>query len=582
MREAMKVRGGTFAVLPAAVVILIATPPQAFAQEPPVREVTYLDQGWSKEMREQFYFAAQGSQLIPLDWFFALEQGDSTELFSSRRSLSRFGYLFYEGPPGKLNPAGLPIGFTVEPSIAPGGGNWMGMTCAACHTGNVSYRGKLVRIDGAPAMADFGLFLNSLSSTVMANHPSADKEKFERFAKRVLGTRMTSATASALAADYAAFAIRFTGRAYMRTPPLHAGPGRVDALTQIVNSLAVFDLGRPENLYPPSAPTSYPFLWLTPKLDWVQWNPIASNPLARNAGQVMGVFGTTNLGVDPAAPLFTSSALLSQLFALEQWINDLKPPAWREDLFGTIDEAKWRSGAQQFQSNCRSCHNMPPFDMTKKEENIAGVQFIKITRVPYQEVGTDPTYMRNLLGRFVETGMLGKVLFNDAAVVPGAVFFTSAVGATLAKGLADAQLSPQQMLQYNGFRFYPKNDPKDPNEKLRTYSPPSLNGLKAGPLLGIWATGPYLHNASVPNVYELLSPPEERSKTFWVGSDELDVEKLGFVSSERPELFRFDTSLPGNQNSGHVYPKRPLTHEQKMAIIEFLKDPQRFAQEGAQ
>ncbi len=570
-------RVGVLRALIASLVVAIVVP----AQEQTASQVIYLDQGWSKDLREQYYFSAQGSQMIPIEWFFALEHPDNTELFSAKPNLSRFGYLFYEGPNGKLNPPGLPIGFTVEPSTAPGGGNWMGMTCAACHTGNVSYKGKLVRIDGAPAKADFGAFLTALSRTVMANHPSVDKEKFERFAKRVLGDRLSPVTAAELAEQYSTFAVKFVGRAWMRTPPLHAGPGRVDALTQIVNSLAVFDLGRADNLYPPSAPTSFPFLWLTPKLDWVQWNPIASNPMSRNAGEVMGVFGTTNLGLNASSPLFTSSALYSQLFALEQWINDLKPPKWREDLFGPIDEAKWRSGAQQFQATCRACHNMPPFDMTRKEDNIAGVQFIKITRVPYQQVGTDPLYMQNLLGRFVQTGPLGDVLFGGRGVVPGAAFFTGAVGATITKGMTDANLTPQQMLAYNGYRFYPKKDPNDPNEKLRTYSPPSLTGLKAGPLLGIWATAPLLHNASVPNVYELLSQPEERSKVFWTGSDELDTEKLGFVSTEGPGLFRFDTSLPGNRNSGHVYPRRPLTHDQKMAIIEFLKDPQRFA-EGAQ
>jgi hypothetical protein len=42
--------------------------------------------------------------------------------------------------------------------------------------------------------------------------------------------------------------------------------------------------------------------------------------------------------------------------------------------------------------------------------------------------------------------------------------------------------------------------------------PPSTTDIKAGPLLGIWATGPFLHNGSVPNIYELLSPPRERSR----------------------------------------------------------------------
>ena len=34
-----------------------------------------------------------------------------------------------------------------------------------------------------------------------------------------------------------------------------------------------------------------------------------------------------------------------------------------------------------------------------------------------------------------------------------------------------------------------------------------LTDLKAGPLAGIWTTGPYLHNGSVPTIYELLSAP---------------------------------------------------------------------------
>ena len=67
-----------------------------------------------------------------------------------------------------------------------------------------------------------------------------------------------------------------------------------------------------------------------------------------------------------------------------------------------------------------------------------------------------------------------------------------------------------------------------------TMPPRFLESMKAGPLLGIWATGPFLHNGSVPTVYDLLSPPEERPRVFWVGSREIDPEKLGFVSTQRP------------------------------------------------
>jgi cytochrome c5 len=531
-------------------------------------------------LREQFYFTPQGSRLIPYDWFLALERSDDNELFSSPANLKRFGWTYHNKDVANLNPGKLPIGMTLEPASAPGGGNWMGMTCAACHTGNVSFKGKTVRVDGAPSMGVFGSFLSALSRAVLVNHPAVDKDKFGRFAARVRSARGNAVTVEQLATFYEAFAAKFIGRAWMRTPPLQAGPGRVDALTQIVNALAVFNLGTPENLHPPMAPTSYPFLWLTPQLDFVQWNPIASSPISRNAGEALGVFGEANLGRDTTASPLDSTVLFDRLFELEQWVNTLKPPKWREDIFGAIDQAKWRRGAALFKADCRGCHNMPPFDMTAKGDNIAGKQFIKITRIGYQNVGTDPLYIQSLVGRFVQTGALGPMLFGGRTVVPGAEFFAVATGAVLKKGLADAQITGAKLLEYNGFRFFPKQNPNDPAEALRPYRPPSVTGLKAGPLLGIWATGPFLHNGSVPNIYELLSPPEERSPAFWVGASELDTQKLGFVSTERPGLFRLDATLPGNRNSGHVYPKRPYSREQRFDMIEFLKDPERFPEEA--
>ena len=116
------------------------------------QEVEYLDQNWSAGLREQFYFTPQGSLLIPYDWFLALERADDRELFSSPANLSRFGWLYHSNASSNLNPGNLPIGMTLEPAAAPGGGNWMGMTCAACHTGNVVFQGKTIRVSRTPML----------------------------------------------------------------------------------------------------------------------------------------------------------------------------------------------------------------------------------------------------------------------------------------------------------------------------------------------------------------------------------------------------------------------------------------------
>ncbi|WP_105265376.1 di-heme-cytochrome C peroxidase [Pseudoalteromonas sp. T1lg76] len=112
---------------------------------------------------------------------------------------------------------------------------------------------------------------------------------------------------------------------------------------------------------------------------------------------------------------------------------------------------------------------------------------------------------------------------------------------------------------------------------------------KTRPLEGIWATPPFLHNGSVPNIYQLLSPVSERDSQFWVGQREYDPVHLGYVTEkEAGHAFLFDTQKDGNKNIGHEFrdgyiPYQPgnppqygvigpaLAPAQRLAIIEYLK-----------
>lgn len=93
---------------------------------------------------------------------------------------------------------------------------------------------------------------------------------------------------------------------------------------------------------------------------------------------------------------------------------------------------------------------------------------------------------------------------------------------------------------------------------------------RARPLDGIWATGPFLHNGSVPTLADLLAPPSERPKTFVVGNSTLDPVKVGFVAPQGDAGFVMDTSLAGNLNTGHIYGTN-LSDEEKKALLEYLK-----------
>jgi hypothetical protein len=103
-------------------------------------------------------------------------------------------------------------------------------------------------------------------------------------------------------------------------------------------------------------------------------------------------------------------------------------------------------------------------------------------------------------------------------------------------------------------------------------------GYKARPLNGVWATAPFLHNGSIPTLYDLLLPPSQRPTSFWVGSREFDPVKVGYRSTPGPDsLFQFKTTdtsgrpIRGNSNAGHDYGNEAFTDHDRYALIEYLK-----------
>ncbi len=97
---------------------------------------------------------------------------------------------------------------------------------------------------------------------------------------------------------------------------------------------------------------------------------------------------------------------------------------------------------------------------------------------------------------------------------------------------------------------------------------------KARPLNGIWATAPYLHNGSVPNLYQLLLPAEDRDATFTVGSRQFDPKHVGY-RTDAPGVFTFRArdengeTIPGNSNAGHEYGE--LSEQERWELVEYLK-----------
>jgi mono/diheme cytochrome c family protein len=102
-------------------------------------------------------------------------------------------------------------------------------------------------------------------------------------------------------------------------------------------------------------------------------------------------------------------------------------------------------------------------------------------------------------------------------------------------------------------------------------------GYANAPLDGLWLRAPYLHNGSVPTLWDLLQPVAQRPARFYRGNDLYDPRHVGFVSDAPAEngraFFAFDTALPGNRNTGHEGAAygTDLPDADKWALLEYLK-----------
>lgn len=666
----------------------------------------YVDQGWSESDSLWFYNTTQGSNLMPYDLFVELEQADSQVLFRSSKNIDFYRYLPQK--PTFFNPDGLPVGF-VQDSYD--GKDYIGFTCAACHTGQVNFQGKAIRIDGGPAMADMDGFLKALENALTATlNNSAKKNRLiaavlERNGpERLLTGGRSYSTAEEVSADLQLWTNRIKNYNTLNESSVEYGYARLDAFgriynrvlehvmdkKQVANKLAFViypagpQLGQrilsPEEIdnvlnglddlilgqvgfetimtrlqsdqpgYPAltdyeislvrsalfneaNAPVSYPFLWDIAQSDYVQWNGLAANeglgPLGRNTGEVIGVFASLDWhedqkkwwqfwkwGRDFSLSAFASgqsnkkkhidfqsSINKTNLSRMESHLKHLESPRWQDVQFadGTrlpaIDNKLLERGEELYARYCASCHEV--IDTRAWDRRVVSKM------MSTQKVGTDPTMADNSVnysgtsGNFqhiYQATSVGNVLVEaEAPVVQVLTAATRGVIATpdhdkwAIRRWLDWLYTVASSFFDNEIKASVKNGDYNPDTTANPYA--SLQAYKARPLNGIWATAPYLHNGSVPTLYDLLLPvkraedPEDgeyRPNTFRVGCRELEPHKVG-VNCEASNGTLFDTGLKGNSNAGHEYaagrtaplgskePLPALGQQDRKALVEYLK-----------
>jgi len=570
--------------------------------------------------RAVFYHLAEGSEIIPLAWMKALR--DPATNRPVLENPERFGMI---ADPG--NPDGLPVGGTADVTVDTrfAGVRMFGFNCAACHVNEVTWRGQRVRIDGGPARFDGEALMRGLLAAVehtITHWPTflqfvKDLDRIEHAATRAgppapgapaqpppdsLAAALTDADSTAAEAALIAEVRRALRRDSLATPavdlmnvpfdsaapgfrtlqtryseaavapraaeavrsartrsgPPAAGappspaaapsaqqsvqkwilvlrllrdrretlslglmipgamsPGRVDAFGVARNRIFT------RNRVPTTAQVSFPHLWGFGQVPWLHYDNNTNTVMERNLGQALGV------GAVWDRTTFQSTLNPGNIHRLETVARRIPVPAWPA-AFPRIDPARAAQGAALYGAQCAACHaDRPTRDLC----------------YPLDRIGTDP---------------------NRAAIFATPLnggTFTAAVAPVLHRLKAEA---------YRTFEVPASEQPAmdgipDSQVVWRT-----TRAYGARPLAGVWATAPYLHNGSVPNLYELLSPPARRRKTFPVGHPGYDPDSVGIALTAPQGTKTFDTRQPGNGNGGHVY-GTTLSEPERLALLEYLK-----------
>ena len=610
--------------------LLAACADDRLPSRPPVEKVVWLEQNWSAEQRQWFSHADQGTRtfFIPYEWLAALEQ-PGFKLFGEPGLILDGDYLaklgFIPGEVSAFNKAGLPVGFAMDAdALDPVTGEksaGIGFTCAACHTGHMTYEGTSIRYSGGPAMISVDTLMIVLFRSMFETQ--YNQRQFERFAARVLGDNNTAEARAELQRHYSTMFMMmieevFAGISAQSEAIILAdiesnressllrdiadniknnlapkeGFARTDALNRIGNQVFALDAGKPQNAVAITAPVSYPFIWSSSWFAWVQYDGSIMQPMIRNVGEGLGVGALLNTDGD-SPDRFASTVRVENLFRIENQLAGpppfaarefagLRAPQWPETLLGEIDQSKAHAGAELYQTHCQHCH-LPPVGSAEfwsekywTVSNAAGVRLLDLPMIAVDDIGTDPNQANVLAKRTVDTTGMGldTEVFAGDECKPMHISDGKKINYAFALGV---------VVQETANHWYAANDISPEQQQVMNGNLPNCLrapvAYKARPLNGIWATAPYLHNGSVPNLYALLSPVDERPQQFYVGNLEFDPVKVGYQTGKKKGLFEFNTDKPGNSNAGHVFSDMSvkgvigpgLNEQERSALVEFLK-----------
>jgi mono/diheme cytochrome c family protein len=531
------------------------------------------NQGWSKDEVEFFYHASEGTLLAPLDFVLQLPHPKETDAKFVDR-LEKYGFI--KGASGPLNPHQLPVGLAEDRRpIRFGDRSYLGLTCAACHTRELTYRktngdgeGTNYRISvyAGPSLIDLPRFIQDLYDGFEAI--IEDDDLAQKFAEDLGDKEVSAEDVKALRAEIAEFIapVRLWRGMIKKAklPAVDFGPGNLNALSQgnlHEAGLAAWLKGQGvelPNLTPTPPPrfegtVNYPPLWFGAQDDWAQWFVKIHHTGARNWIQAVASSAVRppkmvkSLGVKAVV----ATVDFENIARIQASLERLRTPKWPAHVFGELDSGRVAKGRKLYEKSCAECHArklLPP--------NELGIALYE--RQAF-DVGTDATAYQQF-AEYGEARAAGLVFLSEKLIAFRRVQLLDRVDEKQADNYAkmDSRGRPNLWalaIDENSGR--PGGD----------YWPTSGATYWAPPLEGVFATSPYFHNGSVRTLWEVLTRPEKRTKAFHTGTTAFDAKEVGLCDDGE---FIYDARDLGKGNGGHPFGCE-WSDEEKLNLLEFLK-----------
>ena len=356
---------------------------------------------------------------------------------------------------------------------------------------------------------------------------------------------------------------------------------------------------------------SFPPLWDTPSLLWVQYDASIFNELVRNAGESLGVTAKINMtGADPGRH-FSSSIQLATMAEMEKMLrgadplagkafNGLTAPKWSDaaKIFGKgagwdLDDAKVDRGRDLYRTFCVECHRGPVQDAKfdsrwpdvsfwastspdRTEPNwvqIGDRNYFNVVQKPVADMGTAGSIARShrTSGRAAARAQRPPGERSQQAMeLPhprrrGAQFLVRS-GIDGGRWPCDRQVVRRESDRSQDGRgdagaaaqlpqsAHAHGNAKDGQRRGTERDRAALPGSAARRCLGDGALISTM--ARFPRCGAMLTPQKDRPSKFCVGSRQFDPAAVGLKIDVPPcatGLTEIDTSELGNSNAGHSF-----------------------------